>query len=74
MRRVQCLGDRADGHERLTYMRRRGIRAVGRLLGGRRLPVSGELTLAALVREHDDDGCNGRRDGFKSQVAGGAGR
>jgi hypothetical protein len=31
----------------------RGVGAVGRLLRRRRLPVCGELTLPALVWEHD---------------------
>lgn len=52
MRRVCWCGGRGAFISK-TYMARRGICAVCRLLGGGRLPMGGELALAALVvREH----------------------
>jgi hypothetical protein len=48
-----CLW-RSTHDQSMTYMRWwRGVGAVGRLLRRRRLPVCGELTLPALVWEHD---------------------
>lgn len=45
-------------------MGRRRIRAIRRLLRGRRLPVGGKLALATLVREHCSrtSSGSGRRD------------